>query len=301
MFLMYERTRSFDMKGQKYSDIQKKVENILQKSLMYSIKTLRLGKTLLRINYTDNKLDVNLQRENRVTILQESDKRFYIQVTGQLTDDQVSRLWSLLEKDLKLSSIHEENDLISVENKSIQQSETANIYHNELNDVPKHEESNVEVPKDNDLLQNTEREVVEKIIGLINMKGYTIEQEEAQNFINNFRAKYNRLPKEVELNSIAKGYIIMSNEDFLKEKSGTSVKSKNSTEAKIPFKEEETISSSYNRTIFSATETLGRRRCPGCGDDTSVHEQVDKKIILMDYPRIYGKKKYCGQCGYQWH
>ncbi|KKK86275.1 hypothetical protein LCGC14_2764860, partial [marine sediment metagenome] len=242
MFLMYERTRSFDMKGQKYSDIQKKVENILQKSLMYSIKTLKLGKTLLRINYTDNKLDVNLQRENRVTILQESDKRFYIQVTGQLTDDQVSRLWSLLEKDLKLSSIHEENDLISVENKSIQQSETANIYHNELNDVPKHEESNVEVPKDNDLLQNTEREVVEKIIGLINMKGYTIEQEEAQNFINNFRAKYNRLPKEVELNSIAKGYIIMSNEDFLKEKSGTSVKSKNSTEAKIPFKEEETIS-----------------------------------------------------------
>jgi len=301
MFLMYERTRSFDMKGQKYNAIQKKVENILQRRLMYSIKTLKLGKTLLRINYMDNKLDENLQRENRVTILQESDKRVYIQVTGQLTDDQVSRLWSLLEKDLKLSSIHEENNLISVENKSIQQRETVNTYNNELNDVQKHEESNVEVPKDNDSLQNTEREVVEKIIGLINMKGYTIEVEEAQNFINNFRAKYNRLPKEAELNSIVNGYVIMSNEDYLKEKSGTSVKSKNSTEAKIPFKEEETISSSYSRNILGAGESPGRRKCPGCGDDTSVHEIVDKKIILMDYPRIYGKKKYCGQCGYQWH
>ena len=301
MFLMYERTRSFDMKGQKYSDIQKKVENILQKSLMYSIKTTRLGKTLLRINYTDNKLDESLQRENRVTILQESDKIIYIQLAGQLTDDQVSKLWNLLEKDLKLSSIREENDLMSVENKRIQQSETVNTYHNELNDVLKHEESTVEVPKDHDSLQNTEREIAEKIIGLIKIKGYTIDQKEIQNFINNFKAKYNRLPEEEELKSIVKGYIIMSNEDYLKEKSGTSVKSQNSTEAQIPLKEEETISSSYSRNALNINDSLGRRKCPSCGIGTSIHEIVDKKVILMDYPRIYGKKKYCGQCGYQWH
>jgi len=298
---MSERTQSFDMRGQKYSDIQKKVENILQKSLMYSIKTSRLGKTLLRINYRDNKLDENLQRENRVTILQESDKRVYIQVTGQLTDDQVSSLWSLLEKDLKLSSILEENDLISVENKMTQQRETIDTFLPELKDTLKHKESSVEVPKDHISLQNTEREIVKNIIGLINMKGYTIEQKEAQNFINNFKAKYNRLPKEEELNSIVKGYIIMSNEDYLKEKPGTSIRRESSTEAQIPSEVEETLLSSYSRNILGAGESSGRRKCPSCGDETSIHEQVDKKIVLMDYPRIYGKKKYCGKCGFQWH
>ena len=45
-----------------------------------------------------------------------------------------------------------------------------------------------------------------------------------------------------------------------------------------------------------------RRMCPSC-DNThhqSIYEETDKTHILMDYPRIYGKKYKCGNCGAEW-
>jgi hypothetical protein len=46
----------------------------------------------------------------------------------------------------------------------------------------------------------------------------------------------------------------------------------------------------------------GRRRCPECftDDPNMIHESVDKSNIILDYPRVYGKKYLCGQCGVQW-
>ena len=66
---MFEKTQSFDMNGQNYEGIQQKVVNILQNDLNFLTNTTRLGKSLLRINYFDNKLDKEEQRENRITIL----------------------------------------------------------------------------------------------------------------------------------------------------------------------------------------------------------------------------------------
>ena len=45
-----------------------------------------------------------------------------------------------------------------------------------------------------------------------------------------------------------------------------------------------------------------RRMCPSC-DNTRhnlIYEETDKTHILMDYPRIYGKKFKCGACGQEW-
>jgi hypothetical protein len=45
-----------------------------------------------------------------------------------------------------------------------------------------------------------------------------------------------------------------------------------------------------------------RRMCPSC-DNThhqSIYEETDKTHILMTYPRIYGKKYKCGNCGTEW-
>ncbi|GAG81005.1 unnamed protein product [marine sediment metagenome] len=45
-----------------------------------------------------------------------------------------------------------------------------------------------------------------------------------------------------------------------------------------------------------------RRMCPSC-DNTQhkfIYEETDKTHIMMDYPRIYGKKYKCGQCGTEW-
>ncbi len=46
----------------------------------------------------------------------------------------------------------------------------------------------------------------------------------------------------------------------------------------------------------------GRRKCPQCGNENKalIHESIDKGNIIMDYPRLYGKKYRCGECGLEW-
>ena len=45
------------------------------------------------------------------------------------------------------------------------------------------------------------------------------------------------------------------------------------------------------------------RHCPKCYNQNqrTIREVVDKSIILMENPRIYGKKLVCGNCGKEWH
>jgi hypothetical protein len=54
--------------------------------------------------------------------------------------------------------------------------------------------------------------------------------------------------------------------------------------------------------ILTVEKLEGRRRCPECGTDDPhmIHESVDKSNIILDYPRVYGKKYKCGQCGVEW-
>ncbi|MHA1670729.1 MAG: hypothetical protein ACTSV5_09135 [Promethearchaeota archaeon] len=54
--------------------------------------------------------------------------------------------------------------------------------------------------------------------------------------------------------------------------------------------------------ILTIEKTEGRRVCPKCGNEhkESIHESVDKSNIILDYPRVYGKKYKCGQCGIEW-
>ncbi|MFW9939822.1 MAG: hypothetical protein ACFFFT_02185 [Candidatus Thorarchaeota archaeon] len=54
--------------------------------------------------------------------------------------------------------------------------------------------------------------------------------------------------------------------------------------------------------IITVEKMEGRRRCPECDTDDPhmIHESVDKSNVILDYPRVYGKKYLCGQCGAQW-
>lgn len=54
--------------------------------------------------------------------------------------------------------------------------------------------------------------------------------------------------------------------------------------------------------ILTVERVEGRRKCPECGNDSPlmIHESVDKSNIILDYPRVYGKKYKCGQCGIEW-
>ncbi|MFX1390042.1 MAG: centrosomin N-terminal motif 1-containing protein [Promethearchaeota archaeon] len=82
-------------------------------------------------------------------------------------------------------------------------------------------------------------------------------------------------------------------------------------ELKTPMMENEVTVST---TIFSQdTQTLemskgpivegfSRRECPICGNTNKalIHEIIDRTHIISAYPRMYGKKYKCGQCGREW-
>lgn len=54
--------------------------------------------------------------------------------------------------------------------------------------------------------------------------------------------------------------------------------------------------------ILTIEKSDGRRVCPRCGMEKKhmIHESIDKSNIVLDYPRMYGKKYKCGQCGCEW-
>ncbi len=52
----------------------------------------------------------------------------------------------------------------------------------------------------------------------------------------------------------------------------------------------------------SIVEGVSRRECPICGNSNkaSIHEIIDRTHIISAYPKLYGKKYKCGQCGREW-
>ncbi|MHA2392011.1 MAG: hypothetical protein ACXAEX_08565 [Promethearchaeota archaeon] len=260
---MLEKTQSFDMNDQNYEGIQQKVEHFLLKEYNYSIETSRLGKTLLRINYFDEKIDKEVQKSNRITILQEPERRVYIQVMGQLSDDQVGQLWKNLEQELYLSRL----------------------------------------PGVIEEKQPAKEELIQQIIDLITMQGYSIQYNDIQNFLEGFQEKYNRLPQNEEIDSIVKSYIIKTNEDYLLKKTETFTNSKPLQEELDQLLEDIKViisSTSYSSNSVELKNPDGRKKCPCCSNEGLIHEIVDKKTKILDYPRIYAKKNRCAECGYEW-
>ncbi len=62
------------------------------------------------------------------------------------------------------------------------------------------------------------------------------------------------------------------------------------------------IPGTMDESVLTIERPTGRRKCPKCGNDDKhmIHESVDKSNIIMDYPRVYGKKYSCGKCGTIW-
>lgn len=264
IFYMLMKTQSFDMNGQNYERIQQRVEQFLQIEYNYSIETSRLGKTLLRIYYFDENTNKEDQKNNRITILQEPEKKVYIQINGQLNGERVNQLWKNLEQDLNLSRLPRDS---------------------------KNEKT------------GAKQEVIQKIIHLITMKGYSIHYSNAQNFLKSFQEKYERLPRNEEIDSIVKSYIIMTNEDYLLNKTEMSSESIPLQEEIYQFLDEIKItlpSTSYDNSAVDIENSIERKKCPCCSNERLIHELVDKKTIILDYPRIYAKKNRCAECGYEW-
>jgi hypothetical protein len=175
--MVMERTLSFDMNGCNQEEIQRITENILRNNLTLSFKTARVGDKIIRINYFDE-AELDDQGDNRITILQEPEKKYYINVKGKLTEEQISELWSELNLKLKESQ--------RAKNKS----------NNEL----------------------TKDEVINEICNSIKNLGFHIEVSDVLDFIENFIEKFYRLPRRDEIEPIIKGYVLTNDDNKVKEK-----------------------------------------------------------------------------------
>ena len=261
---MFERNQSFDVRNKNYDNIQRIMENILEKDLSFSTDSKRLGRSLLRINYFDTNVDKEQQKNNRITILKEPEKRIYIQINGKLTDAQVGHLWNEFEKKLKNST--------------------------------KVEKVTKPIP--------SKDKIVQEIKKLIDKRGYLVKSEDVQEFVENFIKRYDRFPKKDEINSIVKGYIVMVNEENLFDNNDMDIieDSKNIEISKpnLETTQKDLSLTSNDSTVLLMSDRVGRRKCPSCGNDGLIHEMDDKGVILMDYPKIYAKKNCCSQCGYEW-
>ena len=49
-------------------------------------------------------------------------------------------------------------------------------------------------------------------------------------------------------------------------------------------------------------EGISRRECPICGNNNKalIHEIIDRTHLISSYPKLYGKKYKCGNCGREW-
>jgi len=66
------------------------------------------------------------------------------------------------------------------------------------------------------------------------------------------------------------------------------------------YHEDLTVSSELD--LEKINEETIRRKCPTCFNTNKkyIRELTDKSSILMQYPRIYGKKYKCGICRTEW-
>ncbi|MFX0000374.1 MAG: hypothetical protein ACFE9Q_09170 [Candidatus Hodarchaeota archaeon] len=76
-------------------------------------------------------------------------------------------------------------------------------------------------------------------------------------------------------------------------------KQKEIVRSKSTFSQDVTPLEMHKREILQG---VSRRECPKCGNHNKIliRETIDRAHIISSYPRLYGKKYHCGQCGVEW-
>jgi hypothetical protein len=151
----------------------------------------------------------------------------------------------------------------------------------------------------------SKEKIITQIVEKVEDLGFSIEKRRVSSFIDNYYEKFNRLPEDKEIKPIILSYMKICKEE------------EEQIEEMIVNLDDE----DFNHGVFSKDlyndmvrgfiphgdiliipKPEGRRVCPICGDSNlyKIHEMTDKTDLLCSYPRIYGKKYSCDQCGIQW-
>ncbi|HEY0090289.1 MAG TPA: hypothetical protein VGB37_15680, partial [Candidatus Lokiarchaeia archaeon] len=255
---MPEEERTFELKNERIEYIQEKIVKLLQEVLEYDTNTE------IYISFIDKNANPELQKGNKIVICQ-TKENITVLVKGNMSEIQNDIIWSGIEKAI--------DDL-----------------------------RNIEITKKKEF---TEEELAKKIVERIIKQGFTYKLGDAKKFIANFKKKFNRVPKGEEVESIGIGYINMLNEKMKVEGEGPEITSQEekiqdvnvvqnsikSIEPEKTFEKIEDIKKSVNG-ILDVKRGEGRRTCPKCGNQNinAIKELIDKKIIISNYPMMYGKK-----------
>jgi hypothetical protein len=151
-------------------------------------------------------------------------------------------------------------------------------------------------------------EVSDCIYNKVEELGFSIEKEQVISFLDNFITKYNRLPNENEIKPIVLSYMKIYREEenfpesINQEDFNYGVLDKEIYENTVKPIDFSSSISNFDDKILIIPKPQGRRVCPICGPLNlyKIHEIIDKDDILCAYPKIYGKKYICDQCGIEW-
>jgi hypothetical protein len=157
--------------------------------------------------------------------------------------------------------------------------------------------------------------IIRDIIRGIEREGYNIEKSIVDDFLDNFWAQYDRLPKKKEIGPIITSYITLiktqtsspsGGQDNGNE--GSQNNSFNSFIQDLSVQKKFLNTIKYDKSLYHSGKVLiiskpdGRRLCPICDNENwfKIHESTDKTDIISHYPRVYGKIYSCSGCGCTW-
>ena len=166
------------------------------------------------------------------------------------------------------------------------------------------------VEKENKALRDENIDLKSKVINVNELikeyEMYKMKIAELEREIKDYKRNQEIQKAEKASLKIDKGDVYVLNKSFgelenhkinLSEKGTSTIKASDIAPKKPPAKEIK----KQEVEILEGTPGI-RRKCPNCGNPNpaSIHEQVDKTRIIMESPRMYGKKYICGECGTEW-
>jgi hypothetical protein len=98
--MVYEKTQTYELKDKKINDFQTIIEDLMTQSLKIEARSAKVDDTLTIITFLDPNKDKDLQKENKIALYQE-DEKVYVQVKGELTDNEAEVFWGEIEKRLE--------------------------------------------------------------------------------------------------------------------------------------------------------------------------------------------------------
>ena len=261
---MLEKSHYYEIDNFDQENMQEMLETILHENLDYKTRSVRLGRSLIKINYYDPNVAYNLQTENKILILQDPKKTCHINFQGKIGPAQISNVWDELKKNISPVSFINEQENISLTRERF-------IY-----------------------------EIIERLESR-QIKANTFEILES---IGKFQQEYQRLPYKNEIDLVIDKYLVgikVELEDIIKQDPIRDEKIKVIPEIE-DNKLSSTTPKGSSGDIISISKPVGRRTCPHCGNVSSykIIEKIDKNYILCVYPRLYGKIYHCDGCRGRW-